>query len=122
MDHRDRADPTRPAGVRGTGGLASGLLAAVLLTDGLGVNVLLWALVGTVAAGLAASAAAARSGRGRWCGRSPPWCCCSSRPWWRPPGRSSWRCSPPRAPDRSPCTAASAGPACCWARSACGRT
>ncbi|GAA1078720.1 DUF4173 domain-containing protein [Kitasatospora arboriphila] len=52
--------PTRPAlpgfGVLGAG-LASGLLAAVLLTDGLGVNVLLWALVGTVAAGLAASAA-----------------------------------------------------------------
>ncbi|WP_052390937.1 DUF4153 domain-containing protein [Streptomyces sp. NRRL B-24484] len=51
--------PTRPA-LPGFGvlaaGLASGLLAAVLLTDGLGVNVLLWALVGAVGAGLAASA------------------------------------------------------------------
>jgi hypothetical protein len=40
--------------------LASGLLAAALLTDGLGVNVLLWAVVGTLAAALAAVAAGRR--------------------------------------------------------------
>ncbi|MEV8096111.1 DUF4173 domain-containing protein [Kitasatospora sp. NPDC085879] len=55
--------PVRPAlpGFRVlAGGLASGLLAAALLTEGLGVNVLLWALIGAVAAGLAAAAAGRR--------------------------------------------------------------
>ncbi|MFD9124964.1 DUF4153 domain-containing protein [Kitasatospora sp. NPDC059571] len=41
-------------------GVLSGLVAAALLTDGLGVNVLIWAAFGTAAAGLAAVAAGRR--------------------------------------------------------------
>ncbi|WP_407915338.1 DUF4153 domain-containing protein [Kitasatospora sp. NE20-6] len=55
--------PTRPAlpgfGVVGAG-VAAGLLAAALLTDGLGVNVLIWAVVGAVGAALASAAAGRR--------------------------------------------------------------
>ncbi|WP_405011330.1 DUF4173 domain-containing protein [Kitasatospora sp. NBC_01539] len=55
--------PTRPAlpgfGVVGAG-VAAGLLAAALLSEGLGVNVLIWAVVGAVGAALASAAAGRR--------------------------------------------------------------